>query len=141
VPDWVLWIIAAALLAAGEVATTAFFLGPVALAALLAALLAAVGVGIELQVAAFALASIASLVVIRPIAKRHLSQPSHLRTGTAALIGERAVTLERIDSGGGTVKLSGEVWSARPYDEDAVIEPGTRVEVLSIRGATAFVSE
>jgi membrane protein implicated in regulation of membrane protease activity len=39
------------------------------------------------------------------------------------------------------VKIGGEVWSARAYDDDHVIEPGARVEVLKIDGATALVSE
>ena len=39
------------------------------------------------------------------------------------------------------MRIDGEVWTARAYDEDAVIEPGTRVEVVEIRGATALVSE
>ena len=48
--------------------------------------------------------------------------------------------LERVDAAGGQVKLGGEVWTARPYDEDDVLEPGARVEVLKIDGATALVS-
>ncbi len=139
-PDWVLWVVLAALLAAGEVFTLGFFLGPIALAAVLAAVAAAVGAGIELQVAAFAVASLASLAIVRPIAKRHLRTPGSLRTGTAALVGATAVVVERVDAAGGRVKIGGEIWSARSYDEDAVIDPGTRVSVLEIRGATALVS-
>ena len=140
-PDWVLWMIAAALLAAGEVATLGFFLGPIALAAVLAAVVGLVGAAIELQVAVFILASVASLLVVRPIARRHLHTPARIRTGTAALVGSRAVTLEQVDGDGGKVKLGGEVWTARAYDEDEVIEQGKRVQVMEIRGATALVSE
>jgi membrane protein implicated in regulation of membrane protease activity len=61
--------------------------------------------------------------------------------GTAALVGSRAVVLERVDGAGGRVKIGGEGWSARTFDEDHVIEPGTRVEVLKIDGATALVAE
>jgi membrane protein implicated in regulation of membrane protease activity len=66
-----------------------------------------------------------------------------LRTGTAALVGRSAVVLERIanDEGVGCVRLEGEVWTARAYDEDRVFEAGTRVQVLEIRGATALVDE
>jgi membrane protein implicated in regulation of membrane protease activity len=39
------------------------------------------------------------------------------------------------------VKIGGEVWSARSYDEDQVLEPGARVEVLKIDGATALVAK
>ena len=140
-PDWVIWIIAAVALVAGEVVTLGFFLGPIALAALLAAVVAVAGGGIELQVAAFALGSIASLAIVRPIAVRHLRTPPAVRTGTAALVGSTALVLERVDADGGRVKIGGEVWSARTYDENQVIEPGRRVSVLQIEGATALVSE
>ena len=52
-PDWALWLVAAAILVVGEILTTGlFFLGPVALAALVGALVAAVGAGVPVQLAA-----------------------------------------------------------------------------------------
>ncbi|HWH43170.1 MAG TPA: NfeD family protein [Thermoleophilaceae bacterium] len=138
---WVIWVIAAALMAAGEVATTAFILGPIALAALVAALVAALGAGAALQIGVFILASIGSLAFIRPIARRHLHTPAQIRTGTAALVGAKAVVIDRVDSRGGTVKLAGEVWTARPFDDDEAYEAGARVEVLKIDGATALVAD
>lgn len=140
-PDWVLWAIVAAILTAGEVATTAFLAGPIALAALLTAVVAVAGGGIELQLATFIVGSIASLALIRPIARRHLRTPLAIRTGTAALVGQRVVVLERVDADGGQVKIGGEVWSARCYDEDEVLEPGERAEVMKIEGAVALVSQ
>ena len=140
-PEWVAWLIAAVALAAGEVATLGFVLGPLALAALVAAVVAAVGAGIEAQVAAFIAGSLASLVLIRPIARRHLRTPPAIRTGAAALVGAPAVVVERVDGHGGTVRLRGEVWSARAFDQDAVLEPGARVEVMQIDGATALVAD
>ena len=141
VPAWVIWIVAAAALAAGEIFTLGFFLGPIALAALLAAAVAAVGVGVELQLVAFVLGSLASLALIRPIVRRHVRTPAALRTGTAALVGEPALVVERVDAVGGRVRIGGEVWSARSYDDTPAIEPGARVTVLEIKGATALVSE
>ncbi len=141
-PDWVFWLIFAAVLAAGEVATLGFFLGAVAVAALPAALVAAVGGGLALQLFVFIIGSVASLAFIRPVARRHLHTPPSIRTGTAALIGARATVLQRVDAGGGgRVKIGGEEWTARPYDEDDVYEEGARVEVLKIEGATALVSD
>ena len=140
-PAWVAWAVAAAVLAAGEAATAGLVLGPIALAAAIAAIVAAAGAGIALQIAMFAIASVAALGVLRPIAMRHMRIPPHVRTGTAALIGTRATVVERVDGQGGRVKIGGEVWSARAYDEDRVIEPGTRVDVLKIEGATALVAE
>ena len=89
----------------------------------------------------FIVVSLASLLVLRPIAKRHLRSPAQLRTGTAALVGRQALVLERVDRDGGQVRLAGEVWSARTYDEDEAFEPGARVEVMKIDGATALVAE
>jgi membrane protein implicated in regulation of membrane protease activity len=139
--DWVAWVIAAGVLAVGEMLTTGFFLGPVAVAALLAALAAVIGLGTALQFAVFAVAAVASLAIIRPVARRHLVMPAHLRTGTAALVGSRAVVLQRVDAHGGQVKIGGEVWSARSFDEDTVLEAGAQVQVMQIEGATALVSE
>ena len=140
-PAWVIWMIAAGVLAVGEIFSLSLFLGPIALAAVLAALAALAGAGAALQILVFTLASVASLLLLRPIARRHLHTPARIRTGTAALIGEGAVVIDRVDADGGTVKLKGEVWTARPYDEDEVLESGARVHVMKIEGATALVSE
>lgn len=137
---WVIWIVAAGLLAIGEIVSLSFFMGPIAVAAVLAAIAALLGAGTAVQLVVFIVASIASLVVLRPIARRHLITPPKIRTGTAALVGARAVVLERVDGSGGSVKLAGEIWTARAYDEDEVIEQGARVQVMQIEGATALVS-
>ena len=139
--EWVWWMIAAGLLAIGEIFTLSFFLGPVSVAAVAAAIVALAGLGLGIQWVVFIAVSLASLAVLRPIAKRHLKTPAQIRTGTAALVGTRAVVLERVDSNGGQVKIGGEIWSARCYDEDEVLEPGARVDVMEIEGATALVSE
>jgi membrane protein implicated in regulation of membrane protease activity len=139
--DWVIWAVAAGVLATGEVLTLTLFLGPIAIAAALAAIVAAIGVPVELQVAVFLVASAASLAFIRPIAKRHMRTPARLKSGTAALVGTQALVLERVDRDCGQVKIGGEVWTARAYDEDDVFEPGARVDVMMIEGATALVAE
>jgi membrane protein implicated in regulation of membrane protease activity len=139
--DWVWWMIAAGLLAVGEIFTLSFFLGPISVAAVSAAIVALVGLGLGVQWVVFIAVSLASLAVLRPIARRHLRTPAQIRTGTAALIGSRALVLERVDGDGGQVKIGGEIWSARSFDDDHVFEQGARVEVLKIEGATALVSE
>ena len=67
--------------------------------------------------------------------------PAALRTGTAALVGAHAVVLTRVDQNGGRVRIGGEEWSARAYVPDQVLEPGVKVEVAEIQGATALVYE
>jgi membrane protein implicated in regulation of membrane protease activity len=138
---WVLWLIAAAILGVGEILTTGFFLAPFAGGALVAALLSAIGAGTVISLASFLVVSVLLLVALRPIARSHLRTPARLRTGTAALVGKTATVVERISEGEGTVRIDGDVWTARAYDEDAVIEAGKRVHVMEIRGATALVSE
>ena len=139
--EWVYWIIAAGALAAGEIFTMGFFLGPIAVAATLAALVALAGGPLALQLLVFTVAAVGSVAVLRPIARRHLRTPAQLRTGTAALVGTRALVLEQVTADGGSVKIGGEIWTARTYDEDAVLEPGSRVEVMQFQGATALVAE
>ena len=139
--DWVWWIIAAGGLAAGEIFTMGFFLGPIAIAAVLAAIVSLVGGGLVATWVVFIAASLGSLLVLRPVARRHLRTPPRIRTGTAALVGGPATVVERVDANGGCVKIGGEVWTARAYDEDSSFEPGARVEVMKIDGATALVAE
>ena len=140
---WVIWIIAACVLAVGEMLTLGFFLAPFAIGAALAGLADAVGAGTPLSFGVFLIVSILLLLLVRPIARSHKRQPPATRTGTAALIGRRAIVLERVanDEGVGCVKVDGEVWTARAYDDDEVIDEGTRVHVVEIRGATALVAE
>jgi membrane protein implicated in regulation of membrane protease activity len=140
---WVLWIIAAVVFAVGEIATLGFFLAPFAGGALVAAIVAAVGGGTLISLLVFLLVSGVLLGALRPLARSHRKLPAQLRTGTAALVGRTAMVTERIsnDDGTGSVKLEGESWTARAYDEDDVIEPGRRVHVMEIRGATALVTE
>ncbi len=137
-----LWLIAAVLLAIGELLTPGlFFLGPVALAAVGAAVTAGIGGGILLQLIVFIAISVASLAFLRPIARRHIHMPALTRTGTAALVGTKAVVLQRVDANGGRVRIGGEEWSARAYFEGQTLDPGARVEVAKIEGATALVFE
>jgi membrane protein implicated in regulation of membrane protease activity len=142
VPGWVIWAVVALALAVGEIFTPGlFFLGPVALAAVAAGIVALLGVGAVAQVIVFIAGAIASVLIVRPIARAHLSMPSQLRTGTAALTGAKAVVLQRVDADGGLVRIGGEEWTARAYMEGQVLEPGARVEVVKIEGATALVYE
>jgi membrane protein implicated in regulation of membrane protease activity len=142
VAAWLVWAIAALLLAVGEIFTPGlFFLGPIAVGAVAAAFISLAGPAVWVQVLAFAGAAFVSLAFLRPIARAHLSMPPALRTGTAALQGARAVVLQRVDKNGGRVKIGGEEWSARAYMPDQVLEPGAEAEVVQIEGATALVYE
>jgi membrane protein implicated in regulation of membrane protease activity len=138
---WVLWLIAACVFGAGEMHTGGFYLAPFAIGAGLAAAVGLLGVGAGLSAIVFGVASVMVFAALRPVAHRHRQLPPSIRTGAAALVGRPATVLERIANaeGVGCVKIDGEVWTARSFDEHEVFEPGERVEVVEIRGATALV--
>ena len=139
-PAWAAWAIVSVFLAIGEIFTPGlFFLGPIALAALAATVVAALGGGIWLQIIVFGVGSFAAVGLLRPIARKHVTMPRAIRTGAAALEGARAIVLQRVDSRGGRVKIGGEEWSARSYVPDEEFDVGAEVEVAQIQGATALV--
>src|SRR5215469_1356597 len=136
---WIVWLIVAAVLGVAELLTTTFALGIIAVAALVAAGVGALGLVLPIQLAAFVVASGAGLGFVLPIARRHVRQPPLLRTGAAALVGRPAQVLEEVTGYAGRVRIGGEVWSARSYDETLVIPAGRTVDVMQIEGATALV--
>jgi membrane protein implicated in regulation of membrane protease activity len=136
---WIVWLIVAAVLGTIEIATTTLAFGLLGIAALVAAGAGFVGGDAAVQFGAFVLASALGLGVARPFAMRHIRQPPLLRSGTAALIGRPAVVLEEVGAHSGRVRIGGEVWSARSYDETQVIPAGSTVDVMHIEGATALV--
>ncbi len=139
---WLVWVVVAVVLGVGEVLTPGlFFLGPVALAAVAAAIAAALGSGTTASVVVFLLASLASLAFLRPIARRHVRLPALSRTGTDALVGRKAIVTRQVDGRGGRVRIGGEEWSARSYLDGQVLAEGAAVDVIEIEGATALVAE
>ena len=140
---WVIWLIVAVVFAVAEVINLSFYLFPFAIGAAGAALVDLAGGGAPITWITFVVLTAVSFGIVRPIARRHISMPPQLRTGTAALVGRTAIVTETIvnDDAVGKVRIDGEVWTARTYDDDHVIEAGTRVHVLEIKGATALVSD
>jgi membrane protein implicated in regulation of membrane protease activity len=137
--SWIVWLVLAALLGVAEIMTTTLAFGLLAVAAVAAAIVGAVGLGLPFQLAAFAVAAGAGLGVVRPLAMRHIRQPPVLRTGTSALVGRSATVIEEVTVLTGRVRIGGEVWSARSYDEAQVIPVGSTVDVFAIEGASALV--
>jgi membrane protein implicated in regulation of membrane protease activity len=136
---WIVWLVLAAVLGVAEIMTTTLAFGLIALGAVVAGVVGVAGAGLPFQLIAFAVASAAGLGVVRPIAIRHIKQPPLLRTGTSALVGRSAKVVEEVTDDGGKVRIGGELWSARPYDESQVIPVGSTVDVFAIEGATALV--
>lgn len=139
-PAAVLWLISALVLAGAEALTGHLFLvmlGGGALAASLTSWLT--GWPQWADGAVFLVVSVLLLVLVRPALRRRLTPTIALETGIKALEGKKAVVLDRVGHDAGQVKLDGEVWTARPFNEGDVYEPGESVTVMHIEGATAVV--
>ncbi|RPA19725.1 NfeD family protein [Gordonia sp. OPL2] len=135
-----LWLAAAIVLVIAEM-----FGGDLVLLMLGGGALAAAGVDYALEpplwvdAVVFAVVSVLLLVVVRPVARRHMLTRPTLLTNTEALEGKRALVTEQVDERDGRVKIGGDVWSARTLNPGEVIEAGAEVTVVQIDGATAVV--
>jgi membrane protein implicated in regulation of membrane protease activity len=140
---WVLWLIVACVVGLGEALTGRTFLRPWALGAALGAIAALAGASSFVPWVVFVLGS----VVTRPLigaarAARsgpHVSRPIR----SEPMIGKQAIVLEQIANryGVGCIELEGELWTARAFDRDQVIDAGARVTVVDVRGSTALVTD
>ncbi|CAM5507515.1 Vitamin B12 import ATP-binding protein BtuD [Streptomyces tendae] len=88
---------------------------------------------------AYAVLAAATLIFVRPVALRHLRKPQTARFGVDALIGKPAFVVSEVSDSDGRVRIDGDEWTARSYDETLVISAGATVDVMEIRGATALV--
>jgi membrane protein implicated in regulation of membrane protease activity len=137
--EWVIWLIFAAVLVVAEICTLTAALGLLGAAAMVTALFAAIGLPLPIQLMVFTAASAAGVLLIRPIALRHLHRPQLERFGVDALIGKQAYVLREVTALDGRVRIGGEEWSARAYDETLAIPVGAIVDVMEISGSTALV--
>jgi membrane protein implicated in regulation of membrane protease activity len=136
----VIWLVAGILLAVAELVTVDLVLIMLAAGAIGASISAAVGAPVLIQVLVFAVVSVFGLAAVRPAIKRRLHRNAdHTPMGVEALEGTEAVVVEQVTEGAGMVKMGGELWSARSYDASQVMEPGSRVRVVEVKGATALV--
>jgi membrane protein implicated in regulation of membrane protease activity len=140
VAAWLLWLIAAGLFAAGEVASLDLVLLMFAGGAVGGMVVALLGLGVGFQLLAFLVVSAALLAVVRPVAKRHLIDrtPEQI-DGVAAYVGRTAVVSQRVDNTEGRVRLGSDEWSARTQLDDEVYDVGDEVRIVQIEGPIAYV--
>ncbi|MFB7653574.1 MULTISPECIES: NfeD family protein [unclassified Streptomyces] len=136
---WLIWLIVSAVLIVAEIFTLTAALGMLGAAALITAGSAAAGLSPPFQFLLFTVVATVTLLFVRPVAVRHLLQPQTERFGVEALVGKAAYVVSEVTGMEGRVRIGGEEWSARSYDETLVIPRGTTVDVLEISGTTAFV--
>lgn len=137
---WAAWLGLTILLGAAEMFSASLIMAMLAVGTAVGMLTALLGLPVAAQVIAAAGTSVAMLALMRPNLVKRLNQGPELRLGHGKLVGRQALVVEEISAlSPGRVKLSGELWSAEPYDESLTIAPGETVEVFEIRGATAYV--
>ncbi|PWK83604.1 membrane protein implicated in regulation of membrane protease activity [Lentzea atacamensis] len=136
---WLIWLIIALVLAIAEIFTLTAALGMLAVAAVVTAGTAAIGLPVPGQLVVFSVVSAAGVVLARPWARRMMLQPRLERFGVEALVGASGYVLREVNDHDGLVRIRGEDWTARPYDESLVIPAGRTVDVLHIDGSTAVV--
>jgi membrane protein implicated in regulation of membrane protease activity len=137
---WVIWVVAAVVLLIAEATTSAFIALYFGLAAIAAAAVALTGVGVVVQLIAFAALSVGSLTITRPALKRAIGSTQLHRTGVDAMQGKIGVVTRSIgELESGLVKVGGETWTARSFYDEEPIAEGSRVEVIKIEGVTALV--
>jgi membrane protein implicated in regulation of membrane protease activity len=138
---WGVWLGLAMLLGVLELVSLDLVLLMFAAGALAGMVADLANLGVPLQILAAVATSVAMLAVVRPTFVKRLHGGPDLKQGFEALIGEEGFTVAEITSQAGQIKVGGEIWTARPYDETAVIPVGAKVRVYEIRGATAYVDE
>ncbi len=139
--DWQAWFGLAVLLGGAELLSLDLVLLMLATGALVGGVTALLGVPVALQILVALATSVGMLALVRPnIVKRFHSGPD-LTIGHAALVGRQAVVVDEVTTQGGQIKIDGDLWTARPFDETVTIEAGAMVDVFEIRGATAYVHE
>ena len=138
-PVWLIWLIAAVGLAGAEALTGDLFLLMLSGGALAAVGSSLLGAPVWVDGAVFAVVSIMLLVLVRPVLRRRFAEGTGLPEPMKALEGKSALVLDRVGRHEGQIKLDGQVWTARPLDDDDVFEPGDHVTVMHIDGATAVV--
>jgi membrane protein implicated in regulation of membrane protease activity len=138
---WAAWTGAAILLGVAELLSLDLVLLMLAIGAGAGVVAALLGAPFALQLLAAIGTAVAMLALVRPSMVKRLHSGPELTLGHDALVGKQAVAVSEVTSQGGQIRVGGEVWSARPYDETAVIREGARVDIFEIKGATALVHE
>lgn len=135
-----IWLIVGVVLIMAEVISGDFVLVMLGIGALIGAGAAAITGNPIIDVLVFAVASAGLIWIARPALKKRFLHGPHIKTGIESLVGAHGVVVSTVDSEQGRIKLAGDIWSARSMNEDERLEPGTKVTVVEIAGATAVVS-
>jgi membrane protein implicated in regulation of membrane protease activity len=137
---WETWLGLSIVLGVVEMFSLDLIFAMLAAGAVVGMVAAIIGLPVAVQILAALAASIAMLAFVRPAFVKRLHTGPELALGHGKLVGTRGLVTQEITGlAAGRIKVAGEVWSALPYDEHLKIAPGETVEILQIKGATAYV--
>jgi membrane protein implicated in regulation of membrane protease activity len=137
---WETWLALSIALGVAEMFSLDLILAMLAAGAVIGMVAALVGLPVFVQILAALAASVAMLSLVRPAFVKRLHGGPELSLGHAKLVGTRCLVTEEITGlAAGRIKAGGETWTALPYDENLRITAGETVEILQIKGATAYV--
>jgi membrane protein implicated in regulation of membrane protease activity len=136
---WAAWLGLAVALGVLELFSLDLILLMLAAGAIVGMVVSLTGADLWVQVIAAVVASVAALGVVRPSVVKRLHTGPNLVLGHEALVGRQGLVVQEVSSQAGQIRVGGEIWTARPYDDDQVIPVGAKVDIFQIKGATALV--
>jgi len=137
---WETWLAMSLALGVAEMFSLDLILAMLAAGAVIGMVAALIGLPVVVQILAALATSVAMLALVRPAFVKRLHSGPELALGHGKLVGTRCLVTEEITGlNAGRIKAGGEMWTALPYDENLRIAPGETVEILQIKGATAYV--
>ena len=136
---WQIWLIIAGLFFIGEIATVGFLIFWFGVGALIAMIVSLFTSNIIIQTTIFVISSTILIFATKPFVKK-FADVKKTNTNVYSIIGKKALVIKTIDPihSVGQIKLNGEVWTAESENNE-VIEEGSEVEILEIKGVKAIV--
>lgn len=132
----IIWFLAALVLVIAEIVTLNLVFASFAVGSALACIAAFASENFLIQFAVMVVGSLLSLLVLRPVVLAKLYTRDH-KTGFDKLIGQQGTALENITLESGSIRIHGDVWTART--ESSEIPSGNQVTLKKIVGAIAIV--
>ena len=136
---WQVWLIIAGLFFVGEIATVGFLIFWFGIGALIAMIVSFFTSNIIIQTTIFVISSTILIFATKPFVKK-FADVKKTNTNVYSIIGKKALVIKTIDPihSVGQIKINGEVWTAES-ENNQVIDEGSEVEILEIKGVKAIV--
>lgn len=137
---WAIWFSLAVLLAIAETLSLNLVFVMLAAGAAAGGLTALAAPSLWwLQILVSVVISVLTLFLLRPTLIRRVRNMPGYRSAFSSMVGKPGRATVRITASAGEVKIDGQVWSARAFDESMTIEPGVEIEVFEVDGTVAVV--